>query len=138
MEKSSKSPGEELRAEDKSDSSTEKKKKVTFVDRTLEQDEDNIGEDNCEGVDAENGYLDYDVPHAYYRELISEGFEKRAPSKLAPNKTAYFPIDDPVTRSLTTSKYTAKAIDYIITLAKDFSASVTTKAALDDAITANN
>jgi len=109
VEKSSKSPDEELRVEDKSDSSTWKKKKVTFVDRALEQDEDDISGDNDEGVDAGNGYMDSYVPHTYYRELISEGFEKRAPSMLAPNKTAYFPIDDPVTRFLTSSKYTARA-----------------------------
>jgi len=104
VEKLSKSPDEELRVEDKSDSSTVKKKKVTFVDRTLEQDEDDISENNDEEVDAGNGYMDSYAPHAYYREFIAEGFEKKAPSRLAPNKPADFPIDDLVTRSLITSK----------------------------------
>jgi hypothetical protein len=79
------------------------------VARILEQDEDNISENNDEKVDAGNGYMDSYVPHVYYRELIAESFEKRAPPRLAPNKPTYFPIDDPVTRSLTTLKYTAKA-----------------------------
>jgi hypothetical protein len=54
---------------------------------------------------------------------------------LAPNKPAYFPIDDPVTRTLTASKYSAKAQEYSITVANAFFASVT-KASLDDAISA--
>ncbi len=91
------------------------------MDQTLEQYEDNISEDNCEGVDADNGCMDSNVPNAYYRELISEGFEKRALSRLAPNKPAHFPIDDPVTRSVITSKYTARAIEYNITVANGFS-----------------
>ena len=85
------------------------------------------------GINVEDGC----VSHAYYRELISEGFEKRAPSRQAPSKLAYFPIDDPVTRTLAASKYSAKATDYFITVVNALFAFVT-KAALDDAITANN
>jgi hypothetical protein len=35
-----------------------------------------------------------------YRDIVEEGFDKRSPSRLASNKLAYFPIDDPVTRTL--------------------------------------
>jgi len=73
----------------------------------------------------------------YYRELISEGFEKRAPSRQAPGKHACFPIDDPVTRTLAATKYSLKAIEYSITVANAFFASVI-KASLDDAIAAND
>ena len=52
------------------------------------------------GINVGDNY----VSHAYHHELISEGFEKRAPSRQAPSKPAYFPIDDPVTRTLTASK----------------------------------
>ena len=44
-----------------------------------------------------------------YRDIIVEGFDKRSPSRLASNKPAYFPIDDPVTRIFAASKYSAKA-----------------------------
>jgi hypothetical protein len=54
---------------------------------------------------------------------------------LASNKPAYFPIDDPVTRTLTASKYSANAQEYSITVANAFFASVT-RASLDDAISA--
>jgi len=49
------------------------------------------------------------VSHSFYRNRIAEGFDKRAPSRLASNKPAYYPIDDSVTRTLTVSKYSAKA-----------------------------
>ncbi len=52
---------------------------------------------------------------------------------MASNKPAYFPIDDPVTRTLTASEYSAKAHEYSITVANAFFASVT-RATLDDAI----
>jgi hypothetical protein len=84
-------------------------------------------------INVGDGY----ISHVYYRELISEGFEKRASSRQAPSKPAYFPIDDPVTRTLTSSKYTAKATEYSITVTNAFFACVT-KAVLDDAIAANN
>ncbi len=75
------------------------------------------------------------VSHGYYRGIITEGFDKRSPSRLATNKPAYFPIDDSVTRNLTASKYSAKAAEYIITVANAFFASVT-RATLEDAIVA--
>ena len=43
-----------------------------------------------------------------YRDIIAEGFDKRSPSRLASNKPAYFPIDDPVTRTFMAFKYLAK------------------------------
>ncbi len=48
------------------------------------------------------------VSHGMYRDIVAEGFDKRSPSRLAPKKPAYFPIDDPVTRNLAASKYSAK------------------------------
>ena len=92
-----------------------------------EDDDDNFGED---------GGDDY-VSHSLYRDIIAEGFDKRSPSRSAPNKPAYFPIDDPVTRTLAASKYSAKAQEYSISVANAFFASVT-RAALDDAIAAAN
>ena len=56
---------------------------------------------------------------------------------MAPNKPAYFPIGDPVTRTLAASKYSAKAQEYSITVANVFFASIT-RAALDDAIATAN
>jgi len=67
--------------------------------------------------------------------MITEGFDKRSPSRLASNKPAYFPIHDSVTRTLTASKYSTKAAEYNITVANAFFAPVT-RAALDDAIAA--
>ena len=107
------------------------------MDRTLEQDEDDITKDADEEGGSGDGYKDCYVPHAYYLELIGEGFEKRSPSRMALSKPAYFRIDDPVTRSLTISKYTAKATKHITTVAKHIYVSIA-KGALDDAITANN
>ena len=141
--KPSSNSAEEPAAGDKNQSDpTDKKKgkKVAFGDPPLEQEEQEGLDDNnydhdddTAGTIAGDGY----VSHAYYRELIAEGFEKRAPSRQAPSKPAYFPIDDPVTRTLNASKYSAKATEYSITVANAFFASVT-KAALDDAIAANN
>ena len=75
------------------------------------------------------------VSYALCRDIIAEGFDKRSPSKSAPCKPAYFPIDDPVTRTLTGSKYSAKAYEYSITLANACFSSVT-HATLEDAIAA--
>ncbi len=75
------------------------------------------------------------VSHALYRDIIAEGFDKSSPSRSAPNKPTYFPIDDSVTRTLTVSKYSAKALEYSITVANAFYSSVT-RAALDNAIAA--
>ncbi len=52
---------------------------------------------------------------------------------MASNKPTYFPIDDPVTRTLTASKYSAKAHEYSITVVNACFASVT-RVALHDAI----
>ncbi len=43
-----------------------------------------------------------------YRDIVVEGFDKRSPSRLASNKPNYFPIDDPVTRTLVASIYSKK------------------------------
>ncbi len=98
-----------------------------MVDELEEEEEDD--DDGDFGSDNVDGY----VSHGLYRDIIAEGFDKRSPSSLAPNKPAYFPIDDPVTRTLAASKYSAKAQEYNITVANAFFASVT-RAALDDAI----
>ena len=132
---------EEQIAEDQQSGPVDKKKgrKVAFATVPLDQEADLDLEKFDDDDDDDPEYCEPDtyVSHAYYRDIISEGFEKRAPSRQAPNKPAYFPIDDPVTRTLTASKYTAKATEYNITVANAFFASVT-KAALDDAIDANN
>jgi hypothetical protein len=106
--------------------------KVGFVDPPLDQEEEEEEESDDED-DEQLTSGDTYVSHAVYRERIAEGFAKRSPSRLASNKPAYFPIDDPVTRSLNASKYSAKATEYSLTVANAFYASVT-KAALDDAI----
>ena len=103
---------------------------VSFA-KGVDEEEDENDEDVYRETDSGDSY----VSHCLYRDIISEGFDKRSPSRLAPNKPAYFPIDDPVTRTLTASKYTAKAQEYSITVANAFFASVT-RAALDDAISA--
>ena len=92
-----------------------------------DDDDENFGEDSAGGC----------VSHGLYRDIIAEGFDKSSMSRLAPNKPAYFPIDDPVTRTLATSKYPAKAQEYCITVANASFASVT-RAAQDDAIAAAN
>ncbi len=109
---------------------------VSFAD--LEEDDREIQDDNNNGVkdEDENDYnIDDYVSHGFYRDRLAEGFDKRAPTRLASNKPAYFPIDDSVTRTLTASKYSAKAIKYSITVAHAFFAGVTC-ATLDDAIAA--
>jgi hypothetical protein len=103
---------------------------VSFA-KEVDEKEDENDDDEDRGTDSGDDY----VSHGLYRDIIAEGFDKRSPSRLAPNKPAYFPIDDPVTRTLTASKYSAKAQEYSITVANAFFASVT-KAALDDAISA--
>ena len=103
---------------------------VSFA-KEVDEKEDENDDDEDRGIDSGGDY----VSHGLYRDIIAEGFDKRSPSRLAPNKPAYFPIDDPVTRTLTASKYSAKAQEYSITVANAFFASVT-KAALDDAISA--
>ena len=101
-------------------------------DREVQDDDD---DNNNDDDDDEIGEVDDYVSHLFYRERLAEGFDKRSPSRLAANKPAYFPIDDSVTRTLATSKYSAKAAEYSITVANAFFAAVT-RAALDDAIAA--
>ena len=109
---------------------------VSFAD--LEEDDREVKDDDNNDDDGNND-SDYDVgdyvSHAFYRDRIAEGFDKRAPSRLASNKPAYYPIDDSVTRTLTASKYSAKAAEYSITVAHAFFAAVT-RTALDDGIAA--
>ncbi len=92
---------------------------VTFAQEVDEKesrdDEDESPEDDL-GIDSGDGY----VSHVLYRGIIEEGFDKRSPSRLATNKPAYFPIDDPVKRTLPASKYSAKAQEYSITVANAF------------------
>ena len=78
--------------------------------------DDGGGDDDLIGYDDADDY----VSHAFYRDRIAEGFSNRAPSRLAPIKPAYFPIDDPVLRTLVASKYSAKAAEYSITVANAF------------------
>jgi hypothetical protein len=113
---------------------TEKAAKRSVSFDIPEDDEDEDNEGSVESINEGDCGDDY-VSHGYYRDLIAEGFDKRSPSRLALNKPAYFPIDDSVTRTLTASKYSAKAAEYSITVANAFFASVT-RAALDDAIAA--
>ena len=99
---------------------------VSFAKEVDEKEGENDDDEN-RGIDSGDDY----VSHGMYRGIIAEGFDKRSPSRLA----SYFLIDDPVTRTLTASKYSAKAREYSITVANAFFASVT-KASLDDAISA--
>ncbi len=92
--------------------------------------EEEVAEESEEYEDVD----DY-VSHAFYRDRISEGFNSRCPARLAANKPAYFPIDDPVLRNLVASKYSAKAGEYAISVSNAFFTYVT-RAALDDAIEA--
>ncbi len=96
------------------------------------QNDDNNNDDGNNDDDYDVG--DY-VSHPFYRNRIAEGFEKRAPSRLASSKPAYYPIDDSVTRTLTANKYSAKAEEYNITVAHAFYA-VVTRTALDDGVAA--
>ena len=48
------------------------------------------------------------VSDAFYRQHIEDGFEKRAPPKLALSKPFYYPIVDAATRTLAPSRYTSK------------------------------
>ena len=109
---------------------------VSFAE--LEEDDREVKDDDNNNDDG-NDDSDYDVSdyvsHAFYRNRIAEGFDKRAPSRLASSKPAYYPIDDSVTRTLTASKYSAKAAEYSITVAHAFFAAVT-RTALDDGIAA--
>jgi hypothetical protein len=76
------------------------------------------------------------VCHPFYRQHIEDGFEKRAPPKLALAKPFNYPIDDVVTRTLATSKYTSKLVEYTLSVSNAFFAS-TTHAAAEDALAAH-
>ncbi len=92
---------------------------VTFAkevdEKESEDDEDENPEDDL-GINSGDGY----VSQGMYRDIIVEGFDKRFPSRLASNKPAYFPIDDPITRTLAASKYSAKTQEHSITIANAF------------------
>ncbi len=79
--------------------------------------------------------MDDYVNHGYYRDKIEECFTKSSPSRLSVLKPGYYPIDDPFLRFLTTSKYSGKASDYIITVANAFFSTIT-NVALNDVIEA--
>ena len=104
----------------------------------MEEDDKEVKDDDTNNDDG-NSDNDYDVgdyvSHAFYMDRIAEGFDKRAPSRLASNKPACYPIDDSVTRTLTASKYSAKAVEYNITVAHAFFAYVT-RTTLHDGIAA--
>ena len=101
---------------------------VSFVNEVDEKEGEN-DDDEDRGIDNGEDY----VSHGMHRDIIAEGFDKRSPSRLASNKPAYFPIDDPVTRTLTASIYSPKSHEYSITVANACFASVT-RTMLDDAI----
>ena len=103
---------------------------VSFA-KEVDEKEGKNDDDEDRGTDSGDDY----VSHGMHRDIIAEGYDKRSPSRLAPNKHAYFPIDDPVTGTFTASKYSAKAQEYFITVANAFFASVT-RASLDDTISA--
>ena len=112
------------------------KRSVSFAD--LEEDDREIKDDDNNNDDVNNDD-DYDagdyVSHSFYRNSIAEGFDERAPLRLLSNKPSYHPIDDSVTRTLTASKYPAKATEYNIIVAHALYASVT-RSALDENIAA--
>jgi len=95
---------------------------VLFAD--LEEDdreEKNDDDNNNENGNSDDGYdVDDYVSHACCTERVAEGVDKRSPSRLASNKPAYFPIDDSVTRTPTTSKYHAKVAEYGISMTHAF------------------
>ena len=92
---------------------------VSFAD--LEEGDREIKDDS--NSDDGNNDDDYDtgddhVSHSFHRNRIAEDFDKRAPSRLSSSKPSYYPIDDSVTRTLTASKYSAKAAKYIIKIGR--------------------
>ena len=77
---------------------------VSF-EKEVDEREGEHDDDEDRGIDSGDDY----VSHGLHRDIIAAGFDKRSPSRLASNKPTYFPIDDPVTRTLTVSKYSANA-----------------------------
>jgi hypothetical protein len=100
----------------------------------IEEENESIS-DKDDDDDLELDDVDDYVNPIYYRDMIEEGFAKRSPSRFSLPKPGYYPIDDPVLRSLTASKYSAKAIKYTITVANAFFSAIT-KVALNDNIEA--
>jgi hypothetical protein len=114
------SSSSEQRVDHQSDPSQKEKGKAAESSASFDIKE-NDEENNENGINEDDEYCADDfVSHGYCRDLIAEGFDKRSPSRLASNKPAYFPIDDSVTRTLTGSKYSAKAAECNITVANAF------------------
>ena len=128
--------GSNVRDEGSAPSPKGKGKALAKQHITSDEDEFDNNHDNGEDPLEYDDMDDY-VNHAYYREKIAEGFCNRAPSRLASNKPGYFPIDEPLLRTLVASKYSAKAPEYTITVANAVFTSVT-RATIDDAITTTN
>ncbi len=83
----------------------EKLPRAVFIRIGVDNKEEvNDGNDENAGEFSTDGGDKY-FSHSMYRDIIAKGFDKRFPSKLTSNKPAYFPIDDPVTRTLAASKY---------------------------------
>jgi hypothetical protein len=76
------------------------------------------------------------VSHAFYRQHIEKGFERRSPPKMAFSKPLHYPIDDTVTRTLATSKFTSKLTAYTLSVSNAFFAS-TPHAIAKDALAAH-
>ena len=74
---------------------------VSFA-KVVDEKKGENDDDDDRGTDSGDDY----VSHGLYRDdIIAESFDKKSSSRLASNKPAYFPIDDPVTRTLTASTY---------------------------------
>jgi hypothetical protein len=105
-------------------------------DSEHDHDSNEEGGNNDEGQDGKALDDEDYVSHAFYRQHIEDGFEKRAPPKLSLAKPFYYPIDDAVTRTLAASKYTSKLAEYTLSVSNAFFAS-TTHAAAQDALAAH-
>jgi hypothetical protein len=70
---------------------------------TIEEENESVSDkDDDDHLELDD--VDEYVNHNYYRDIIEEGFAKRSPSRLSLSKSWYYPIDDPVLRSLIASK----------------------------------
>ena len=85
-------------------------------DSEHDHDSNEEGGNNDEGQDGKALDDEDYVSHAFYRQHIEDGFEKRAPPKLSLAKPFYYPIDDAVTRTLAASKYTSKLAEYTLSV----------------------
>ena len=88
---------------------------------TIKQDDNNYNND-----DDDNDYVGDYISHGYYRDQLVEASTRG----LRQDKPTYFPVDDSVTRTLTTSQYSAKGAEYNEIVVHTFYAFVT-RAALD-------